>query len=113
MARPTAQTPPSLRSIQMTTASGSPFESTPWSTRSANRPRSVAAFTPGLCHFEPGTGGARQVDHRGCDRDVPGGETVGLEDDDVLVRLAARRPSGDNLLQLVQLEPVEDARGDG
>ncbi len=44
--------------------------------------------------------------------DVPRGEAVRLEDDDVLVGLPARHVSRDNLLQLVHLEPVEDARLD-
>ena len=43
------------------------------------------------------------------DRDVPRGEPVRLEDDDVVVGLAARHLAGDDLLQLVHLEPVEDA----
>ncbi len=47
-ARPTAQTPPSFRSIQITTVSASPASSTPWSTRSAKRPRSDEACTPRL-----------------------------------------------------------------
>ena len=43
------------------------------------------------------------------DRDVPRREPVRLEDDDVVVGLAARELAGDDLLQLVHLEPVEDA----
>src|SRR5215469_12106824 len=104
--------PPSLRSIQITTVSGSPFESTPWSTRSANRPRSLDAFTPGLLHLPADARRPRTLDRSRCDRDVPRGEPVGLEDDDVLVRLAPGHLLGDDLLQLVHLEPVEDARLD-
>src|SRR5947208_3633768 len=45
----------------------------------------------------------------GSDGDVPGGESVRLEDDDVVGRLTALELAGNNLLQLVHLEPIEDA----
>ena len=44
------------------------------------------------------------------ERDVPRREPVRLEDDDVLVRLPPRERARDDLVQLVHLEPVEDAR---
>ena len=44
------------------------------------------------------------------ERDVPRGEPVRLEDDDVVVRLPAGDLARDDLVQLVHLEPVEDAR---
>ena len=47
----------------------------------------------------------------GSERDVPGGEPIRLEQDDVVVRLSARDLPGDDLVQLVHLEPVENARG--
>src|SRR5205814_2054026 len=46
------------------------------------------------------------------DRDVPGREAVRLEENDVVVRLAALELAGDDLLELVDLEPVEHPRLD-
>src|SRR5580765_5801203 len=43
--RPTAQIAPALRSIQTTIRSSRPASSTPWSTRSANQPRSEETCT--------------------------------------------------------------------
>src|SRR5256885_8688557 len=50
------------------------------------------------------------LDDSSRDCDVPRCEAVGLEDDDVLVRLAATHFPRYDLLQLVHLEPVENAR---
>src|SRR6478672_430699 len=47
------------------------------------------------------------------DGDVPRREPVRLEDDDVLVVLAAGELTADDLLKLVHLEPVENAGLDG
>src|SRR5262249_57724968 len=49
----------------------------------------------------------------GAGGDIPRGDPVGLEDDDVVVRLAAAYLAGDDLVQLVHLEPVERADLDG
>ena len=49
---------------------------------------------------------------RSRDRKIPGRETVRLEDDDVLVGLAARQLARDDLLELVHLQPVEHALAD-
>src|SRR4029079_19498675 len=50
---------------------------------------------------------ARLRDDRCRDSDVPCGEAVRLEEDDVLVALAPGNRSADDLLQLVHLEPIE------
>src|SRR5439155_15160666 len=62
----------------------------------------------------PGAGrlASGPLDRDSAERDVPGGQAVRLEDDDVRVGLPARQLSGDDLLQLVHLEPVERARLD-
>jgi hypothetical protein len=51
----------------------------------------------------------RQAKDLRAEGDVPGREPVRLEDDDVVVRLAARELARDDLVQLVHLEPVEDS----
>src|SRR2546428_6063890 len=50
---------------------------------------------------------ARLLERGRADRDVPRGDPVRLEEDDVVVGLAARELSRDDLLELVYLEPVE------
>ena len=56
---------------------------------------------------------ARQLERGRPDRHVPRGQAVRLEDDDVVRRPAARELAGDDLLQLVYLEPVQDTALDG
>src|SRR5712691_1439120 len=56
---------------------------------------------------------ARALDRRGADRDIPRREPVRLENNDVVVGLAPAQLVGDDVLQLVHLEPVEDAALDG
>jgi hypothetical protein len=71
------------------------------------------AFTTGRLQLSSDPCRPRPFEHRRSDGDVPGGETVGLEDDDVLVRLATRNLARDDLLELVHLEPVEHPGLDG
>src|SRR5207249_409277 len=49
----------------------------------------------------------------GADYDVPGSEAVRLEDDDVVRGAPSGELARDHLLELVHLEPVEDAALDG
>ena len=80
----------------------------------ARRRRRVAAFAPSRSRrrFPTFFLFACSI-ARGADRDVPGREPVRLEEDDVVRRAAARELSGDDLMELVHLEPVEDAALDG
>ena len=71
----------------------------------------IARRPPGDRGLELHTHAARSglLDDRDADRHIPGCEPVRLEDDDVRVRLAAGQLAGDDLLQLVHLQPVEHA----
>src|SRR5439155_2591741 len=73
-----------------------------------SRPRATRSSAE--LHAESALAGAR--DRRGGDRDVPRGQAVRLEDDDVVVGLASAKLAGDDVLQLVNLEPVEHAAFD-
>src|SRR5712691_4616138 len=85
--------------------------------RARDRRRHDRGYAPlaraGLTELEPDAAFARPRERRSPDRDVPGRDPVRLEDDDVVVRVPARRLAGHDLLQLVHLEPVEHARRDG
>src|SRR5205085_10040885 len=52
---------------------------------------------------------ARPRDRRRADREIPRRDPVRLEEHDVVLRCAARRLARHDLLELVHLEPVEDA----
>ena len=54
----------------------------------------------------------RAPEQLGGQHDVPRGDPVGLEDDDVLVGLPSGK-TGHDLVELVHLEPVERSRVDG
>src|SRR6185437_12605741 len=52
---------------------------------------------------------ARIRDDRSRDGDVPRGETVRFEDDDLVVGVTAARRAGDDILELVHLVPLQHA----
>src|SRR5581483_6857554 len=56
---------------------------------------------------------ARELDDPRARREVPGRDPVRLEEDDVVVRRPSLHLAGDDLLELVHLEPVEEALLDG
>src|SRR4029453_10390643 len=76
--------------------------------RARRGPRRPRARPPQL-ELGPDAALAGALERDSADGHVPRSEAVRLENDDVVVRLAARQLPGDALLQLVDLEPVEHA----
>src|SRR5215213_5117452 len=78
----------------------------PRARRERRRGRAAAA---GL-ELPPDPALERALEHERAHREVPRGEAVGLEDQDVFVELPPRELPADDLVELVHLEPVEHAR---